>query len=87
MRYFGIFVYGFGFLMSGLFVVLGLLRITSPAKALALDQFFIGKKRFFRVSEKFSQTSRGSRVVLGILTMGFGLFFGYTLLRSLLFMR
>jgi hypothetical protein len=83
MRFFGICVYIFGFLMSGLFVVWGFFRIASPAKALAVDQFFMGKKRFSRVSGRFAQTSKMSWMIVGALTMGFGFLFGWSLIRSL----
>ncbi|MGA7524789.1 MAG: hypothetical protein WBW84_20230 [Acidobacteriaceae bacterium] len=83
MRYFGLLVVGFCFFMSGLFVVQGLLRITSPDKALAMDRFFIGKKRSARYAEGYRQTRQASWAVIGGLQILFGLFFIWVLVRSL----
>ena len=84
MKYFGVFIYGFGFLLSVIFVVWGTLRVFSPGRAILFDQFFVGKRKFARLSEQYSQSNRMSWVVVGILQVLFGLLFMFLMLRPLI---
>jgi len=84
MRYFGLFTFGFGFLMSALFIAWGILLIAAPEKVLPIYKFFSWSKDFTREREKFLKVSRRSNAILGICSIGFAIIVLQSLIRSLI---
>jgi hypothetical protein len=86
MRYFGVLTFGFGFLGSAFLIVQGVLHIASPNMAVAIDRVFVGAKKALLLRDGYAK-KRTASAITGVLYIGFRVFFGCLLVRSLLYAR